>query len=303
MVYSKIAKRRVIYARRGFPAEKARLLGRLLKEIYLETGFMKKERKIVYYDDELTDEFSSAQIKSIKINGKYRYLRDNIFEKALSFFLYRVVATPLSKLFLKIKFKHKIVGREKIKKYKGAYFLYGNHTSAAADPFIPSMVAFPKGVHVIVHPANVSMPVLGVINRYIGALPLPNDLKANKNFLQTIEKRVGENKAICIYPEAHIWPYYTGIRPFTDRSFHYPVKYNVPAFVFTDVYKKRGRRGDKFTPQIITYVDGPFFPDGTLPAAEARKKLRDEAYSAMLKRSELGDYDMIVYLKRPADTQ
>ena len=264
---------------------------------------MKKERKVIYYNDELSDEFSSAKITPIKINAKYRYLRDNVFEKALSFFLYRVIATPLSWLFLKIKFKHKIVGRQKIKKFKGAYFMYGNHTSAAADPFIPSMVAFPKAVHVIVHPANVSMPVLGVINRYIGALPLPGDLKANKNFLEAIDKRVKQERAICIYPEAHIWPYYTGIRPFIDRSFHYPVKYGVPVFTFTDVYKKRGKRGDKFTPKIITYVDGPFYPDKTLAAKDARAKLRDEAYDAMCERSKLSDYDMIVYLKNPASDE
>lgn len=263
---------------------------------------MKKERKVIYYKDELNDEFSSAKIKAIKINGKYRYLRDNPFEKFLSFLLYRIIATPLSWLFLKIKFKHKIIGREKIKNCKGAYFLYGNHTSAAADPFIPTMVAFPKAVHVIVHPANVSMPVLGVINRYIGALPLPNDLKANKNFLEAIDKRVKENRAICIYPEAHIWPYFTGIRPYGDRSFHYPVKYVAPVFTFTDVYKKRGKRGDKFTPKIITYIDGPFYPDKTLPAKEARIKLRNEAFEAMCGRSKLSDYDMVVYLKHPSDS-
>ena len=256
---------------------------------------MKKERKVIYYNDELSDEFSSAKITPIKINAKYRYLRDNVFEKALSFFLYRVIATPLSRLFLKIKFKHKIVGRQKIKKFKGAYFMYGNHTSAAADPFIPSMVAFPKAVHVIVHPANVSMPVLGVINRYIGALPLPGDLKANKNFLEAIDKRVKQERAICIYPEAHIWPYYTGIRPFPDDSFYYPIKYNVPVFCFTNTYKRRGNG----KPRIVTYVDGPFYPDGELPLKERRRELRDRVYDCMKRRSLGSDIVWIEY--RPAD--
>ena len=66
------------------------------------------------------------------------------------------------------------------------------------------------------------------------------------------------------------------------------------------MYKKRGKRGDKFTPKIITYVDGPFYPDKTLAAKDARAKLRDEAYNAMCERSKLSDYDMIVYLKKPA---
>ena len=261
---------------------------------------MKKERKVIYYNDELSDEFSSAKITPIKINAKYRYLRDNVFEKALSFFLYRVIATPLSRLFLKIKFKHKIVGRQKIKKFKGAYFMYGNHTSAAADPFIPSMVAFPKAVHVIVHPANVSMPVLGVINRYIGALPLPGDLKANKNFLEAIDKRVKQERAICIYPEAHIWPYYTKIRPFKDASFRYPAEAGKPVFTYTTTFQKR-----KFfsRPKVTVYVDGPFYPDPALSVRENRKRLRDLAYEAMVKRSEKSTCEYATYIRVAPETK
>lgn len=261
---------------------------------------MSKKQRIIYYDDELNDEFSSAVITPKKIDGSYRYVRDGFFEKLYSFFMYRIIAQPLSWLFLKIKFAHRIKNKKVLRGQKGAYFIFANHTSAAADPFIPTMVCSPKKVYVVVHAANVSMPVLGKINPYIGALPLPDGLEASRNFMAAMKKRVEQKRVICIYPEAHIWPYYTDIRSFTDASFRYPVQYSAPVYCFTNVYKARKKL---FTPKITTYVDGPFYPDKTLPVAAARKKLRDEVYSAMKERSKLSDYDKVVYIKKSASEE
>ncbi|MDY2880656.1 MAG: lysophospholipid acyltransferase family protein [Candidatus Borkfalkiaceae bacterium] len=254
---------------------------------------MKEQPRVIYYKDELNDEFSRAKIEAKKIDENYRYLREDFFHRALAFVAYRVIATPLAGIFLKILCGHKIVNKKVLKQAKGNYFLYANHTNAGADPFIPTMVAFPKRVYVIVHPANVSMPFLGRINPYLGALPLPDTLKASENFLAALNRRVGQNHVVCIYPEAHIWPYYTGIRPFRDASFRYPVQYGSPVFAFTNTYQKSRFRKK---PRIVTYVDGPFLPDPTLPPKEARKKLRDEVYAAMTERSKSSDVDYIVYL-------
>ena len=35
-----------------------------------------KEKKVIYYTDELNDEFSSAKITPIKIDGNYKYNRN-----------------------------------------------------------------------------------------------------------------------------------------------------------------------------------------------------------------------------------
>ena len=149
-------------------------------------------------------------------------------------------------------------------------------------------------MYVIVTAADVSMPFLGRVTPYLGALPLPDGLAATHNFTQAISRRVEQKRVICIYPEAHIWPYCTKIRNFRDASFRYPVQYKTPSYCFTNVYTKR-----KFfaTPKITTYVDGPFYPDETLSPAEARRKLRDEIYDAMCERSKLSDYDGIIYVK------
>ena len=55
-----------------------------------------KEKKIVYYRDELNDEFSSAVINARKIDGDYVYDHTSLFKKFTHFFWYRIVAVPIA---------------------------------------------------------------------------------------------------------------------------------------------------------------------------------------------------------------
>ncbi len=237
-----------------------------------------------------------AQITPRRIDGSYQYCHDSLFKRFTHFFWYRVVATPIGYLYLKATFHHKVIGREKLKPFaKKAYVIYGNHTQDIGDALIPTMLNFPKDDYVIVHPNNVSMPVLGKITPSLGALPLPDDMAAHRNFLKAVERRLSENHALVIYPEAHIWPYYTGIRPFTDKSFHYPVKFGVPTFCFTNTY--RSRPGSR-EPQIVTYIDGPFYPDEGIPMTERKKNLRDKVYACMCSRAENSNVEVIQYIKK-----
>lgn len=256
----------------------------------------KKEVPIIYYDDPLNDEFSTAVITPKTIGDDYVYVHTSFFKKLTHFFWYRIVATPLAWFYLKIKFHHRIQNKKILKAYKkSGFFLFGNHTQAIGDALIPTMVSFPKDAYVVVHANNVSMPVLGRVTPSMGALPLPDTLKATRHFIQAMETRLSQHCPIVIYPEAHIWPYYTGIRPFSDKSFHYPVKYGLPSFSFTNTYQKR-RFGKK--PKIVTYVDGPFFPDTALPVNERRNKLRNQVYEAMCQRSKRSTVTVIEYRPR-----
>ena len=173
--------------------------------------------------------------------------------------------------------------------------MFGNHTQPIGDAVIPSLAIQPKSVYTIVHANNVSMPYLGRVNPYMGALPLPDNLKASRNFKEAIQLRYGQGNCIMIYPEAHIWPYYIGIRDFPATSFRYPVDLNAPCFVLTNTYQKR-KHGK--TPKIVTYLDGPFYPDENLPTKERAQKLRNQIYETMLERSKLSDCEYIQYLPK-----
>ena len=257
------------------------------------------KRKIIYYSDELKDEFSVAEITPKRVDGSYIYCYNSIFKRITHFFWYRIVFTPIAFFYTKIKFLHRTDGREKLSPFKKTgYFMYGNHTQDSGDAYMPNMMNFPKTNYFIVHPNNISMPFLGRITPSLGALPLPDDMAAYKNFTAAIERRIKEGCAVVIYPEAHIWPYYTGIRPFTDDSFYYPVKLNTPVFCFTNTY--RTRRFSK-KPRIVTHIDGPFYPDETLPLRARKKELRDRVYECMCRRAEGSDHVQIQYVKKTTE--
>ena len=42
----------------------------------------------------------------------------------------------------------------------------------------------------------------------------------------------------------------------------------------------------KPTPKVVTYLDGPFYPDSSLPLPERKQRLRDQCHAAMVKRAE-----------------
>lgn len=254
------------------------------------------KRKIIYYSDEQNDEFSDAVIKARKIDGDYVYDKKGWSYNAARFFLYRVIAAPLAFIYVKFSLRQRTVGREKLKPFrKNGVFIYGNHTQQIGDPLIPNVFCFPKRVSFIVHPNNVSMPVLGRLTPSLGAIPLPDTLEARRNFTACVEGRIEKGDAVVIYPEAHIWPYYTKIRPFGDDPFIYPARSGAPVFCFTNTYKKTRFRKK---PATVTYIDGPFYPDTSLSPRERRRALRNEVYFAMCERAKLSDVEYIKYVKK-----
>lgn len=252
--------------------------------------------KTVYYRDERTDEFSSAEITPKVIDEHYRYIDSRPLWKLGRFVAYRLIAMPIAFLYCKIALHSSFRNRAVLKTAgdKGC-FVYGNHTQQVGDPFLPNLALFPKSVYMIVHPNNVSMPVLGRITPWLGALPLPSNLKAMRNFRDAIRTRIEEGCCVMVYPEAHIWPYYTGIRDFPATSMKYPVELDAPSFALTTTYHRRpfGRK-----PRTVTYLDGPFYPDTTLPPRARAQALRDVIYETMVSRSRESDCEYIRYVKK-----
>lgn len=255
-----------------------------------------KKQQVFYYSDELNDDFAMANITPRKIDKDYVYVHKSFFKKLTRLFWYRIVFFPIAILYSKIKFHHKVKNQGVIKPYKkSGYFLYGNHTQGTGDAFMVQRINKAKGKYVVVHADNVSMPFLGRITPSLGALPLPDDMVAYKSFISAIETRISQKKCVVIYPEAHIWPYYTGIRPFVDTSFQYPIKLGAPTFCFTNTYQKRLLSKK---PRVVTYVDGPFFPNKELSFKEQRADLRNRVYACMCERAKNSNLCLIEYVKK-----
>ena len=253
------------------------------------------EQKVLYYRDELNDELAPATIKSRVIDESFKYKKSFLWN-ACSLFLQNVLSMPIKIGYLKIKFRHKFIGKEKLKICKSqGYFIYANHTQPFADTFIPSVADYPKRNFLIVNPVNISLKGTGTLVEMLGAIPIPSEIKAMKNFLEIIEEKIKKDNSITIYPEAHIWPYYTKIRPFKAVSFKYPVKLNAPAYCITNTYQSYGKNNKKI--KMVSYVDGPFYPNEALPLKERQQDLRDRVYNKMVERSKNSNVEHIKYIK------
>lgn len=256
-----------------------------------------KEKKIIYYTDELNDEFSTAKIEPRKIDENYKYRHKNIFWNIGTFIIQNILSVPIKVLYSKIKFRTKYIGKEKLKPYKKqGYFIYGNHTQSFADTFLTSNAIYPKRNFFIVNPENVSMKFVGNFIQMLGAIPIPGNKKAMKNFIEDIKNKINKGYSITIFPEAHIWPYYTKIRPFKSVSFKYPVELNAPCFCMTNTYQSYGKNNDKI--KIVAYIDGPFFPDENISIQESKQNLRDKVYNCMVERSKNSNIEYIEYRKQ-----
>ena len=248
---------------------------------------------MIEYSDELQDDFGGLTATKVW-QRPYTYYRRNPFYRLHHWFWCRVIGTPVAWLHAKLHFGWRVVNKKAFRQAKKTgYFIYGNHTQNFFDAAMCKIIA-PKDSYIIVSAGNLTLPGgLGWLVRRLGALPVLPDLTNTKRFVQAIDQIMADRKPIMIYPEAHIWPYYTGIRPFPATSFRYPVKYQVPAFCVTNTYHQRGKKV-----RIITYVDGPFYPNPDLDRQAQIQDLRDRIYAQMVTRSQLSTYQHIIYRQK-----
>lgn len=248
-----------------------------------------KNKKIQIYKD-YNEDLVTSKNQDYEVKNNYKWINENIVYKIISSILYVIcylVGLIYTKLFLHIKF----IGKDKIKDYKG-YYLYGNHTLMVGDPFIPLILNFPKRNYTVMSSANLGIPFIGKILPFVGGLPIPKKIHEKESLFKAMEI-LSKKNCITIYPEGHLWPYYTKIRPFSLSSFKFPCISNVPSFSITTTYQKR-----KFfkRPKITIYVDGPFYPEGETLRQRATF-LQENIHNTMEKRSLNSNYEYIKYKK------
>ena len=256
-------------------------------------GIMKK--RVYQYSDPVNDDFAGSNIKRKPLKEGYVFYHTNPFFCLISFLTFRLLVVPIAFLYMKIIWRQRVVGKRKLRACrKSGYFMYGNHSLFVADAFTPSLVSFPKKSYILINPDATSIPFVRKLVEMFGGIPVPDALAQYKPFLSAVKRHGKNNHVVVIYPEAHIWPYYTGIRPFKDVSFRYPAELNKPIYTFTRVYTKK-RFGKR--PKCTIYIDGPFYPDAELSVKQNQKTLRDLAYDVMSKRSKLSDYEVNEYVE------
>lgn len=262
-----------------------------------------KEQKIIYYSDESNDDFAGTNIKTQKIDKNFNYRHTHPVWKFFAFLAYYVFAVPLVWFFMRVIMQVKFVNKKAVKEYKDKpYYLYGNHTGFI-DAFTPNLISLPRRNKIIVGPDTVSIKGLKNFVQMLGAIPTPSDIKSTKNFLRAIDE-THEKCNITIYPEAHIWPYFTKVRNFPDTSFSYPAKTDSPCFAFFTAYTKpKGFLSFLRKANVTVYISDPIFADDNLSVSEKKKQLKDKVYAFFCECTKYSDYEVIKYVKTENSTE
>ena len=260
-----------------------------------------KEERVFYYTSEEDDPIKTdEQEKKIKVElpADYVFIRKNPFYRIYAAVLYagfKVFARWYARNYLQMK----VFGREKLKKARGTgYVIYANHTNPFHDAFSPAVVA-DRHIYTITSPVNLKIPGIGKFLPALGAMPLGSTKEQKKIMNDAVDTRLKQKKCLVIYPEAHVWPYYTGIHKFPagDKSFKYAVRNDVPIFTMTTTYHRSKKKGQE-RPRMDVYIDGPFYPDIKISEDKARAELMKEAYDSMVKYSKKNTYNYFEYKKK-----
>lgn len=248
-----------------------------------------------YYSDELNDDFAINKIKVKKSNKVFKYVHTNPIWRWCEFMIYNVIARPLVWILNKVFFHQRIKNKRILRRFrKKGYFIYSNHTNGMADAFTPNLLSRKRN-YIVVGRETVSIKGIKGIVSMLGAIPIYANLDEIGPFNECIKRRIHQNKSVTIYPEAHIWPYYTKIRNFKRDSFRYPVELNVPVYALTNTWQKR-RFSKK--PKLVSYLSGPIFPNETMGRSDAMEDLKQRVYFEMVKVTRsVKQVEKIQYIK------
>ncbi|MCC8100853.1 MAG: hypothetical protein LIP11_00835 [Clostridiales bacterium] len=247
-----------------------------------------------YYYQDYTDDFVKIAHQDETLPDDYCWIHKNPVYRLVSAVLY-CVALIFALFYGKFVLHICVKNRKALKKArKTGCFLYGNHTQPMGDIFGPALYCFPMRICVIASPANLGIPVIGKLLPMLGGLFIPDSMGQMKNFMEAVRYHVEKKRCIVIYPEAHVWPWCSFIRPFQATAFRFPVLYNVPAFCMTTTYQER-KHGRK--PKKVVYVDGPFFAEPGKNKREQQMELHDRIYACMESRSQESTCEYIRYRK------
>ena len=252
--------------------------------------------KEIRYYERFTDDFVESPQQALRLSEDYVYVRTGWLSRLWAAVVYGL-ALFFSFFYCRIGLRMRIRGKKNLRSAgKGGLFLYGNHTQPVGDVFTPAHCLFPRRIYTLVSPANYGLPVIGKLLPYLGALPVADTVQGMRALQQALETRLQQGCGIVVYPEAHVWEYYTGIRPFPATSFKFPVKCAVPVYAMTVTYQK-ARWGKR--PRMVVYIDGPFAPTGET-AAQKAESLRAAVQTAMERRSRESNVEYIRYVPQAA---
>ena len=209
---------------------------------------------------------NSIAARDEEIDENYNFINKNVIFRAFSRFFRRIVIMFMGP-WLKRRYKLKIVGKDNIKKVRRkGVIVTVNHVHNFDNLLVGTRLLHHRKCYFITLKDNI------------------NSVKAMPPFDACITELLKKKKAILICPEASLWPYYRGVRPFKKGAFRFAVKNNVPILPVVISFRRKLRKRsakkgkEKYKYYFTVHVGEPIYQDNNLEIRRQTIDLTDRTY-------------------------
>jgi len=219
-----------------------------------------------------------------EVDEEYRFINRNIFFKIGSLLVFYVIGIPLLSIGARLFFGLRIKGKTNFSYLKGGAVTVTNHVHMLDSPMV-ACTLFPRKPFFASLKSNFEIPVVRWLVRLLGGVPIPETPKALHAFMNSMREELQKGRIVHFYPEASLWPWYEGLRPFKDGAFHLAVKSNVPVlpmvFKFRDPWWPSSYI--RKTPLVTMIIGKPQYPDENVNEKERIENMREAVSVTMNK--------------------
>ena len=216
-----------------------------------------------------------------EITDDFDYVNDNFLFNMFSNLLY-IVAYPLLIIINKFFFGFKIEGRENLENIDTGKVTVSNHVHPM-DCTMVGLANAPQKTFFTSLETNFKIPVVRKIIKLLNAIPIPQNIQYTRDFMNSIDKLLKDNKTIHFYPEGSLWPYHNKIRHFKNGAFDFAVRNNVPVVPMVFKFNKAKKINNliKTRTTITLVIQKPIYPNKLLTKKDAIIDLKGRAYNSM----------------------
>ncbi len=216
-----------------------------------------------------------------EITDDFDYVNDNFLFNIFSNLLY-IIAYPLLIIINKSFFGFKIEGKENLEDVDTGKVTVSNHVHPM-DCTMVGLANAPQKTFFTSLETNFKIPVVRKIIKLLNAIPIPQNIQYTRDFINSIDELLKDNKTIHFYPEGSLWPYHDKIRHFKNGAFDFAVRNNVPVVPMVFKFNKSKKINNliKTRTTITLVIQKPIYPNKLLAKKDAIIDLKERVYNSM----------------------
>ena len=216
-----------------------------------------------------------------EIDDDFDFVNDSFLFNTFSNLLY-MIAYPLLLFITKFFYGFKIEGKENIENITTGKVTVSNHVHPL-DCTMVGLANVPKKTFFTSLETNFKIPIVRKIIKLLNTVPIPQNIKYTKAFMESIDELLENNKTVHFYPEGSLWPHYDKIRHFKNGAFDFAVRNNVPVVPMVIKFNKPKKINNlvKTRTTITLVIQKPLYPNRLLNKKDAILDLKERTYKSM----------------------